>query len=608
MTVDRSRATQVLEGLDAQQRAVATSFGKPVVVLAGAGTGKTRAITHRIAHGAFSGQLDPNRTLAVTFTTKAAGELRQRLHTLGVPRVQARTFHSAALRQIGYFWPKVNGVELPQVAGGNFGLIAEASRGLGVAVETPLLRDLAQEISWTKVTNIPIDRYPQLARRAGRSVTAMDAEQVMQVLQRYEQVKKRRGMIDFDDILLCAVSLLHDHPEVATQVRDQYRHFTVDEYQDVSPVQRTLLELWLGDASDVCVVGDVNQAIHTFAGAQPRYLTDFAREHPGAVTLKLETNYRSTPQVLKAANALIPGGLKLRPTRPEGPRIVVAPAADEQTEAAEVASWLTGEHASGLAWGQLGVLYRVNAQSELLQTELTAAGVPFQVRDPEGSGAQRPRATGDEPVDAVTLSTMHSAKGLEWESVAVIGLSEGLVPFVLATTPAALAEEQRLLYVAITRARTGLRLSWASGGASGWGRREPSRHLRRAGLVEDVSDAVPDQARGRRGKRRVPRLPDCRVCGQSMSEAAEIKLGRHQGCPSHFDEQLFEELRNWRLATAQAQSVPAFVVFTDATLRALAEQQPTDRAALLAIPGIGLTKAERYGDGVVGLIVAHAAG
>lgn len=602
MTVEK--AAEVLEGLDAQQRAVATSFGGPVVVLAGAGTGKTRAITHRIAYGVFSGQLDPRRTLAVTFTTKAAGELRHRLQALGVPGVQARTFHSAALRQISYFWPQVNGVELPQVTGSTFGLIAEAARGLGAEVSTALLRDLSGEISWTKVSNVSADRYPELARRAGRSVNGLDAEQVAGVLLRYEQAKKRRGVIDFDDIMLCAIALLHEHPEVAERVRDQYRHFTVDEYQDVSPVQRTLLELWLADGTDVCVVGDVNQAIHTFAGAQPAYLSNFAREHPGARTLKLETNYRSTPQVLDAANALIGRGLRLRPTRPAGPGIIVAPAADEQAEAAEAAAWLAAEHAGGLAWGKLGVLYRINAQSEALQAAMTELGVPFRVREPEDGRAGRARPE-DLPSDAVTLSTMHSAKGLEWESVAVIGLSEGLMPFVLATTPAALAEERRLLYVALTRARTGLRLSWATGGPSGRGKREPSRYLRQAGLVDAEADTGTHR-RPRRGQTQARKLLNCHVCGNPLSDSAEIKLGRHLGCPATFDQDLFDALRSWRLTTAQTQSVPAFVVFTDATLRALAEQRPADRAALLRLPGIGPAKADRYGDDVVGLIAAHA--
>ncbi|MFB9620765.1 ATP-dependent DNA helicase UvrD2 [Brooklawnia cerclae] len=595
----RLGADEVLGGLDPQQRVVATSFGSPVVVLAGAGTGKTRAITHRIAYGALTGRIDPRRALAVTFTTKAAGELRSRLHSLGVPGVQARTFHSAALRQLSYFWPRVNGTELPPVASSVLGLVAEAARPLGVELETGLLRDLAGEISWAKVSNVPADRYPELAGAAGRSVAALDPDQVSDVLVRYEQVKKRRAVIDFDDILLCTIALLHEHPEVAEQVRAQYRHLTVDEFQDVSPVQRTLLELWLGEGRDVCVVGDPNQAIHTFAGAQPRYLEGFAREHPGALTLRLETNHRSTPEVLEAANATMGRGLRLRAVRPAGPRVEVAMSADEPSEAAEVAEWLRLRHEAGITWAEQAVLFRINAQAEMVQEALDEAGVPCVLRDAEGRGRSRDHRSS--VVDAVTLSTIHSAKGLEWEAVAVIGLTEGMLPFVLATTPAQIAEERRLLHVAITRARTDLRLSWAPGGASGHGQRQPSRFLRDCGLTGGTSSTTTMPVR-RRARPRT--LPLCRVCGRSLSEAAEIKLGRHADCPGDVDVELFEALRAWRLRCAREQSLPAFVIFTEATLRALAEQRPSDRAGLLRIQGIGIDKAERYGDQVLGIIRA----
>lgn len=595
------RAEAILEGLDEQQRAVATTFGAPVVVLAGAGTGKTRAITHRIAHGALSGQLRAEHTLAVTFTTKAAGELRHRLQSLGVPRVQARTFHSAALRQLRYFWPRAYGSELPEVTRSTFGLVADAARPLGVALSTPLLRDLVGEVSWAKASQVASDSYAEVATRSGRSVAGLGADQIAQVLLRYEQVKRRRELIDFDDILLCTIALLAEHEPIADQIRDQYRHFTVDEFQDVSPVQRTLLELWLGERHDVCVVGDLNQAIHTFAGAQPAYLASFDRDHPGAVTLKLQTNYRSTPQVIGAANALLGRGLQLRAVRPAGPELEMVPAPDEAEEAHAVAQWLRDQHASGLAWSQLAVLYRINAQSETIQDALSSQQIPFQVRDPElGRGTSEAAAEASD-TDSVTLSTMHSAKGLEWEAVAVIGVSEGLMPFALANTPAGVAEEKRLLYVAITRARTRLRLSWATGGASGRGNREPSRFLRQAKLASAAAGAK--TSRTRSGSRRS--LPKCRVCKASLSEAAEIKLGRHLDCAADFDEALFEALKKWRLATAQAASVPAFVVFTDATLQALAEQCPTDQQQLLAVQGIGLTKAERYGPEVLAQIAQH---
>ncbi|MGI5951583.1 MAG: ATP-dependent DNA helicase UvrD2 [Brooklawnia sp.] len=595
---DPIRAEEVLAGLDDQQRAVATTFGSPIVVLAGAGTGKTRAITHRIAHGAFTGQLDPGRTLAVTFTTKAAAELRQRLAALGVPRVQARTFHSAALRQISYFWPRVNGTELPPVEPRTFGLIAQAARGIADTVDTGLLRDLAGEISWAKVTNLVPDRYPVVATRAGRQISGLDAEQVGTVLVRYEQVKKQHQVIDFDDILLCAIGLLHEYPDVAAEIRDQYRHFTVDEYQDVSPVQRTLLDLWLGQGNDdVCVVGDLNQSIHTFAGAQPLFLKNFAKDRPGTVTLHLNTNYRSTPQVLQAANAVIGRGRKLRPTREAGPQTEVVPASDEASEAEDVARWLVAEHRGGLGWQQLAVLYRINAQSEVLQEALGRHQVPFVVRDPDS----RERVSTEQAASAVTLSTMHSAKGLEWESVAVVGLSEGLMPFALATGAAALDEERRLLYVALTRARTGLRLSWAAGGVSGRGQREPSRYLRSAGLASGNSSSV-GRAQPTRSGRRRRSLPRCRVCSEAIIEVFEIKLGRHLDCEVSFDEELYEQLQTWRAQQASEQSLPAFVVFTDSTLRALAEHRPTTHAELVRIPGVGAVKAERYGADVLGLV------
>lgn len=578
-------AQRYLVGLDDQQRRVATSFGSPVAVLAGAGTGKTRAITHRIAYGVASGRMVGNHTLAVTFTNKAAAELAHRLHELGVPGVQARTFHAAALRQLRYFWPRVEGSDLPQVAASTFPMIAQAARGIAAVIDTGLLRDLAQEISWAKVSNITPENYPQVAAGAHRQVAGLDPSAVAAVLSRYEQTKRRSGVIDFDDILLCAIGMLSAHPDVLAQVRAQYRHFTVDEFQDVSPAQRSLLELWTGDSTDLCVVGDVNQAIHTFAGAQPGYLLNFATEHPGSIMLRLTHNYRSTPEILTAANGLVDRRAALIPTRDSGADVQVVEAEDEPTEIAGVIDWLTVQHGEH-PWEELGVLYRINSQAEALAEALDAAGVPYQVRDPVGSPRDGASARG-----GVTLSTMHASKGLEWECVAVIGVSEGLVPFVMATTAAELAEERRLLYVALTRARSVLRVSWATGGAHGRGNRSASRYLVRAGLVDDPVHASRPRRRGARARRSTL----CRVCGEHLEFSEEVKLGRHLGCEVDIDERLFERLRTWRAATASRASVPAFVVFTDATLRALAEQRPSTPAELRRVPGIGTVKIDRYG-------------
>lgn len=594
-------AGDVLAGLDSQQRAVATTFGMPVVVLAGAGTGKTRAITHRIAHGALCGRLRPEHTLAVTFTARAAGELRQRLHSLGVPRVQARTFHSAALRQLAYFWPRVHGGELPPVAPNNFALVAEAGQALGMTLTTSSIRELVAEVGWAKASQLSADRYAELAGPSGRGVPGLEAEQVARLLRRYEQVKKRRGLIDFDDILLCTIALLAEHPQIAEQVRDQYRYFTVDEFQDVSPVQRSLLELWLAERPDICVVGDPNQAIHTFAGAQPGYLTSFAADHPGAVLLKLETNYRSTPQIVRAANALLGRGLRLRAVRPAGAQIEIYPTDDDITEAEQLAGWLREQQRAGLGWSDLAVLYRINAQAEALQMALTRAGIPYLVRDPETSLGQRTAQPAGQESDRVTLATLHSSKGLEWEAVAIVGASEGLLPLTLATTAAAVAEERRLCYVGVTRARSRLRISWARNGSPGRGRREASRFLRGAGLIDTANPGGSGPLRRRRNQ---PgrRLPVCWVCRAPLSETDEIKLGRHLRCVVTMDEELLDRLKNWRSQRARLQSVPAFVVFTDATLQALAERRPTDTAGLAAIPGIGAVKLARYGGELLNIL------
>ncbi|HEY8664304.1 MAG TPA: ATP-dependent helicase, partial [Propionibacteriaceae bacterium] len=298
---------EILRELDPEQLEVATSLGEPVVVIAGAGTGKTRAITHRIAYGALTGALDPSSTLAVTFTTRAAGELRGRLATLGVNGVHARTFHSAALRQAQYFWPKAYGTALPQVTEGRFSVVAEAARRLGLPTDTSVIRDVSGEVSWAKVSNVEPESYAALAKASGRSVAGIEPDAVGRLLVTYDNLNRDRGRIDFDDILLCTVALLSDHEDVAAQVRRTYRHLVVDEYQDVSPVQQRLVDLWLGPNQDVCVVGDPAQTIHTFAGARAEYLLSFASRHPGARKVELVRDYRSTPEVVEVANRVLAG-------------------------------------------------------------------------------------------------------------------------------------------------------------------------------------------------------------------------------------------------------------------------------------------------------------
>ena len=552
----------LLAGLDAQQRVAAEALFGPVCVLAGAGTGKTRAITHRIAYGVASGAFTPNRVMALTFTNRAAAELRGRLRQLGAGGVSARTFHSAALAQLNYFWPQVVGGQLPSVLDGKGRVLGHAAEKLGLRVDTATLRDVAAEIEWRKVSSLGLDEYA--AALASRPLPgALTAEKLVDLHRTYEELKDERKQIDFEDVLLVCAGMIETEPSVAMQVREQYRYFVVDEYQDVSPLQHQLLGLWLGTRRDLCVVGDASQTIYSFAGARSEYLLDFEREHPGSTVVRLEQNYRSAPPVIDTANRLMrgrSGALTLHAVHESRPGDEVpAPEAfeDDRAEARAVAERIAQELAAGAKPESIAVLYRVNVQAAALEQALGDLGISYQlrgskrffdlpevrqavmtlraasvaataeplfksvsdvlrtlgwsVRPPEGRGAVRERweslnaimglvdempegatfrrftdellarqAGQHEPtLSAVTLATLHAAKGLEWDSVYLVGLSEGLVPISFATTFEQVDEERRLLYVGITRARHRLRLSWAQRGNQP-GRpmsRQPSRFL-----------------------------------------------------------------------------------------------------------------------------------
>ncbi|GGZ75469.1 ATP-dependent DNA helicase UvrD2 [Streptomyces echinoruber] len=383
-------ADAVLEGLDPEQREVATTLRGPVCVLAGAGTGKTRAITHRIAYGVRAGILQPSSVLAVTFTNRAAGEMRGRLRQLGAHGVQARTFHSAALRQLQYFWPKAIGGSMPRLADRKIPLVADAAAACRIRLDRNELRDVAAEIEWAKVTQtVPAD-YPLAAARVGRE-TSRDAAEIAHLYSAYEDVKRDRAVIDFEDVLLLTVAVLQDRHDIAEQVRAQYQHFVVDEYQDVSPLQQRLLELWLGDRDDLCVVGDASQTIYSFTGATPDHLLDFRLRHPGATVIKLVRDYRSTPQIVHLANGLLAQArgraadhrLELVSQRPTGPEPVFTEYADEPAEAEGVAHRIRDLIDSGVRASEVAVLFRTNAQSETYEQALADAGVPYQLRGAE---------------------------------------------------------------------------------------------------------------------------------------------------------------------------------------------------------------------------------
>ena len=708
----------ILAGLDEEQGQAASTLHGPLCILAGAGTGKTRAITHRIAYGVQTGVYDPHRTLAVTFTARAASEMRARLRDLGAHGVQARTFHSAALRQLQYFWPQAVGGALPEVVDHKAQVLAEAARRLRMTTDRAALRDLAGEIEWAKVSLHTPDGYTQAA--AGRVMPAgWDTTMVARLYQAYEDVKTSRNLIDFEDVLLLTVGILETEERIAAQVRDQYRTFVVDEYQDVSPLQHRLLDLWLGGRQDLCVVGDASQTIYSFTGATSEFLLDFRSQYPDATVVKLVRDYRSTPEVVDLANRLlaertaqtvpIPGPdgrrgpmprwsepLELVSQREHGPAPVFAECTDDEAEAGWVAQQAQALIQEGVAPAEIAVLFRTNGQSQAFEQAFTAAGIGYQLRGgerffsrrevregilqlraaaraaqdvtgdqvpgrvkdvlaslgytdtaPEVSGAVRERweslqalvalaeeltaTRGDQftltdlvaelderaanqhapTVQGVTLASLHAAKGLEWDAVFLVGLSEGLMPISFADTQEDIDEERRLLYVGITRARTRLHLTWTlARGTGGRSTRKPSRFL--DGLDPQASQrrgarraAARGERRGHDGGRTGRRRPHpvtCRTCGKTLDTGAERKIGRCADCPATYDEALLDSLKAWRLSTAQAASVPAFVVFTDATLVALAETRPTTPAELLKVPGVGRSKLEKYGTDVLELL------
>ncbi len=667
----------LLAALDPEQRRVAEALRGPVRVLAGAGTGKTRAITHRIAYGVATGVYQPSEILAVTFTTRAAGEMRGRLRLLGAPGVQARTFHSAALRQLRFFWPQVHGGELPTLTESKLGLLATAARRTRIDADQALLRDLASEIEWAKVSNVHPDDYARIAPTRGRSVAGHDHETVARAFSTYEDVKRTQSRMDMEDVLLFAAGLLADDERVAAQVRRQYKRFVVDEFQDVSPLQSALLDLWLGGRDELCVVGDPAQTIYSFAGANADYLRAFPAKFPGTTAVELVRNYRSSPEVVAAANTLLAGspshGVDLVAQRPPGPAVSYASYPDEVAEAEAVAARIAQLRDQGRPPGEVAVLFRINAQSEVFEEALTGRGIPYVVRGaarffdrpevrqavtllrgtarsgqatdgmietvratlagmgwspdpPAARGQTRDRweslqalvdqatefgkAEGAElgdfvddldrraaeqhaPVaDGVTLGTLHAAKGLEWDSVFLTGLQEGTMPFTYAESLLEIEEERRLLYVGMTRARLDLTLSWSlARNPGGRTQRKPSRFLDTL-LPQEARPAVRPSRRG---------VVNCRECGKPLIGRAQ-KTGRCADCPASYDEELFERLREWRKARAAEESVPAFVVFTDATLQLIAEHKPRTEQALLKVNGIGRAKLERYGEDVLSLV------
>ena len=551
------RAEEILAALDDDQREVALATRGPVCVIAGAGTGKTRAITHRIAYAAAIGTMDPSKVLALTFTARAAGEMRTRLRSLGVPTVAARTVHSAALKQLIYFWPTVFGGRTPDLMNSKTPFLTEAVNRADLTGEIRItsrdtMRDIATEIEWAKVSQVaPIDYLDQVNARSMKP--RVKAEHIAAIYVAYESLKKQELAIDFEDVLLLTSAMLEEERSVRERVQDQYRYFTVDEYQDISPIQQRLINAWLGSRKDICVVGDPAQTIYSFAGATPVFLNTFTQRFPEAEVIRLSTGYRSTPEITFAANALLRNssmGQELTASNDHGLHPSVDGYKDESAEIAGILSQITALLSEGTAPQEIAILARTNSQLKGVERAMNSKGLPYQVSSTERfferqdvrdflkqvrqasvlptEGATwidelrtiaQPYLTGESidgiaallhlgreldsdvgftpktlrgflrevedrvtqnnppTMPVVTLATLHAAKGLEWERVFLMGASEGILPLETGSTgtsDAVVAEERRLFYVGMTRAKVDLHISY---------RGLPSRFLRESGLL-----------------------------------------------------------------------------------------------------------------------------
>ena len=708
MPTPRTDPQTLLRDLNDEQRAAATATSGPLVILAGAGTGKTRVISPRVAYAAATGAADAKRMLVVTFTDKAATEMRRRLAALGLPKVQASTFHAAALRQLAHFWPIAHGTPLPKVLDSKIPVIAPLARTLPGGYKFTPAKDLTDEIEWAKNRRIGPEAYVGAATAANRT-PPIPVDLLAGLYRRYEQAKEKAGRIDFEDMLSRAVELYERDPEAIGLVRQRYAWFSVDEYQDTNPLQQSLLELWVGDRRDLCVVGDPDQTIYTFTGASADYLTGFADRWTDAQVLRLTTNYRSTPQVLAVANRLI-AGKDLRSVAEDGPEPQVVAHRNGELELAAIVADIGELMQAGTPGPEIAILVRTNAQLVPVEAALTRAGIAFTVRgvrfharpevraarealrrsapaglaltdaviarwradlgfDPDAepggdSGAEardrhaalqtllaiaREMEFADDdatPVDflaelerrdsqeqaaaesgsGITISTLHRAKGLEWDAVFLPMLEEGGLPIRQSLDdPAALAEERRLLYVGITRARRHLVLSWAAIRTTAKGRPTPAKpsrflaQLRPGGAPAQVR-AAPPRPSGVRHFAAGERVTHARhgagtvtgVNGANVSvrfdagvvgNVAPSALAPEGEAPLDPEaEARLTALTAWRTHRARTDGVPAYVVADNKTLLAIALAQPASEGELLAVTGIGPAKVDRYGEEILRIV------
>jgi DNA helicase-2/ATP-dependent DNA helicase PcrA len=674
---------EILAGLNPEQREAATAHDGPVLIVAGPGSGKTRTVTRRLAYGVRTGAIESHRAMALTFTARAAGELRGRLAALGVTGVAARTFHSAALRQLRHFWGDVIGGEPARLVGDRSALLVQATQRAGIDIPPELL---GEELDWARARCIDPADYAAAALGVQRDPASIDPSRIAQAMSAYEDAKSAAGVIDFADVLLITIGMLQSRSDVRESVRRQYRWFTVDEYQDVSPLQQRLLDLWLGDRGQLCAVGDPAQAIYGFAGADATLIASFPQRYSGATVVRLPTTYRCAPPIIEVANTVaagIPRATQLRSdTADRAGSVQVLQYPSDTAEATGVADEIVALASGGHDHRDMAVLFRTNAQAGPVGEALRSRGVPYsvwgserffdraEVREattrirgelrtgPEKSAAEcwqevaTAMAHDSEPPDGATgrkrweslaaiaglvpdidtgaellaelerrsadqdpprppgvsLLTLHSAKGLEWDTVFLIGAWDGMLPLA-AVNAEELEEERRLVYVGVTRPRHRLMITWGAAGRP-TGRRRISPLLDRVAppgtpvdAVLDLSDPVIPMGIGSRAGEQLPPAR-CRVCDSALVTGIERVLGRCRSCPGDADERLLAQLEQWRRLTAVSLGVPTYAVLSSTALQGIAETLPQDALSLAQIPGMNTERMSDYGDELLGIVQA----
>ncbi|MDP9222550.1 MAG: ATP-dependent DNA helicase UvrD2 [Actinomycetota bacterium] len=685
----------IFAGLNEQQGEAVGAVAGPVCILAGAGTGKTATITRRIANQVVTGSFDASSILPVTFTDKAAAEMRARLAALRIEGVKARTFHSAALQQLRYF----SSEPPPQIMPSKVVALRQIANSLPKPYRFRPAADLATEIEWAKNRRVAPETYPSSLEGHDPPIPA---DLMTSVYERYERGKSERNLIDFEDLLELTIQMLLRDDLAREEFAARYHAFTVDEYQDVNLLQETLLRTWLDERDQLCVVGDDYQSIYGFTGATPHYLLEMPHRFVRTKVVRLEANYRSTPQVLEVANRLVPrlGGAEkmLRSVRDAGPACMLRTFSTQDAEMTFLVGRLRVLYEEGLSYDEMAILYRLNFRSEDYEEALARAGIPYQVRDgaflsrqtarqmlaslknksstsvradvasiaarggyleilPDGLGEQEitrqndlarfvrladefddgTRTCGDfvtgirsrfgtEGGRGINLLTYHRAKGLEFEAVFLPQLQDGELPFRRSKSDQAVAEERRLFYVGITRAKTHLAISWVNDGrrrASGFvaelrgarpevssSARSPLRPARKEGLVARVGLIV-GLSGGFSGE--IAAIDDKGVTvvleggAERTVEYGERVTAEGKTLPlvatePTTSEPVLQALKKWRRGRATSDELPAFIVFHDSTLEEIAKRRPRSLEALSAIPGIGPTKLERYGAELVAVL------